>query len=192
MDPDSICGAKRRSDGSICRNPAGKGTRHLGDGRCYLHDGSAEDVRRKVLEVTTSDPELRDRALELLDSPDLLNFRAEIAVLKARFEQIQIRQEDADVSDLRLTANTISKMVERHRAIQRAKQHYIHVTVVSSIVKAFAQIGRDFLPDPETRGRFVEEVERVIRKDLDRSSARAIAAHAVTPETETEIEVPAR
>lgn len=45
------CGRPRRGDGKgeLCKNPAGKGTSHVGKGACYLHGGLKKDGTDKRL-----------------------------------------------------------------------------------------------------------------------------------------------
>jgi len=38
-EPEAICGATSKRNGSPCRHPAGLRTDHPGSGRCYLHGG---------------------------------------------------------------------------------------------------------------------------------------------------------
>jgi len=40
MMPRKFCGAKAKSTGKPCRNPAGFKTKHVGAGRCHLHGGA--------------------------------------------------------------------------------------------------------------------------------------------------------
>lgn len=66
---DRLCGARTRSAGGrACRNPAGKGTSHVGTGRCRMHAGStpshliaaevvvAERALRTLGEAIPTDP----------------------------------------------------------------------------------------------------------------------------------------
>lgn len=176
---NDVCGAKKK-DGTLCLNPAGQGTTHLGTGCCYLHGGAIEK-KVKVLKVVNRHPELRERAMVLLEDEDLLCARAELAVLKARFEMLVPKEDDSDVTNLRLLAATISKMSDRIQNMELGRHHYIHVTVAADLVAAFAVVGREYIPDPTQREAFVDEIERRIARTLSRSSARAVAARALTP-----------
>ena len=179
-----VCGA-RTKDGRICRNPAGHGTAHFGEGRCYLHDGRRGGIDRersvaRVIELAC-DPRLRDRALELLEDPELLNLRRELAVLRARFERIQMRDDDSDVERLARLAGTIGKLAERIWEMEHGRQHYLHVSVTHSIVGAFVDIAHRYIPDPGLRRAFSREVEKAIRQSLSAASARQVAAKALNP-----------
>ena len=178
----SICGGKTRA-GRLCRYPAGFGTVHPGEGRCYLHGGTAQAGQAKVLQAICANPEMAHRALELLEDEDLLSARRELAVLKARFELLEPKDDDADVPNLMKLADTISRMAARIQDMEQGKHHYIHISVAASLVAAFTQIGQTFIPDPAQRERFLEAVEGQIRKDMRRTSARAVAAHALVPDS---------
>lgn len=174
-----ICGAKTK-EGHLCRQPAGKGTIHFGEGRCSLHSGRREGARPKVM-LESIHPELRSRVFELLRDPDLLDMRKELAMLKARMELLEVDQEeDSDVSKMvRLTAQ-IRQMTKAIDEIERGRHHYVHMTVTSTMVAAFVDIAKQYIPE-ETRRRFTEDVENAIKASMRGNTSYAIAARAMNP-----------
>lgn len=165
-------------------NSAGFGTFHPGEGRCYLHGGRMQTKKdRKILHISAKHPELAQRAQEILNSDNrLMSFKEELAVLKARFENMQVMlEDDADVPEMRRMAKAIADITSRVVEMEKVKDHWVHLTVVQSIVAAFSQVGQEYIRDPERRRMFVRDVERILTKRMNRNSATSVAAKAVTP-----------
>jgi len=177
-----ICGATTKS-GKICTLTAGWGTGHYGEGRCKYHGGAIADVNKpnRFLETLIDpDPRIRERALQLLEDEDLLNCRAELAILKARLD---MKAFDSDAQDSEIVS-LVRAIVHTAKAIdemERGKQHYLHVTVTGAIVSAFAEIGRSYITDPAQRYRFQQDIEGVIRKAIRARGARAVATSLLAP-----------
>jgi len=174
-----ICGYVNPKTGKICKNPAGKGTIHFGEGRCYKH-GGRNTKRLRLLEYVV-DPQLREYAFELLKDPELLNLRAELAVLKARFAQIKAKEDDSDVLKLTRLAHAIRTTAQTIQEMEIGKQHYIHISVTATLVSAFADLGRKYIPDRAQRNAFARELEETIRKALAARQAKSIAVRALSP-----------
>lgn len=179
-NPENICGAKR-SRGGICKAHAGMGTDHYGTGRCKTHDGPRLSYMIEYLK-SCLDPILRDRVEILLEDPDMLNCRGELAVLKARFAQIAFVPEDECNFPLIIKmTNAIINNAKKIHEMEVGKQHYIHISVTGAIIAAFADIGRRYITDPDVQHQFESDVVDVIRKELRSGTARAIAAKALVP-----------
>lgn len=179
----TICGA-RCTDGHMCGRSAGRGTDHPGTGRCFAHDGGRQLYQgaSKLLAIVAADPELNFLAQAYLEDPDILNVRAELAVLRARFTKIQQKPDDSDVLLLSRLAETISKIALRIQEMEIGRKHYLHISITANLVAAFAQIGQEFFPDRIQRERFLAAIEEHVRKNLRRNTARQIAASALIPD----------
>lgn len=123
FDPLIHCGAKSRNKDKICMKPAGEGTPHLREGRCYLHggltpivkDGSESKIygrrRPQALKVR-----LADRIDELMHSEELLTLDRQIATLRAYIEReqelvgVQMDRYDDWMDDVRMAAITTGEM----------------------------------------------------------------------------------
>lgn len=66
---------------TYCRNEAGKGTNHLGFGRCKFHGGSLTAVENRYARLLN--PSYGELVEEFYNDPDPLNLRAELAVARA-------------------------------------------------------------------------------------------------------------
>lgn len=185
----NICGGMKQ-DGYICTQLAGKGTDHFGSGKCWRHGPRESGLGdAKILAIVARNPELADRAQDYLNSDlELLNARRELAVLKARFETLDLnRDDDADIPRLVQLANTISLMTRRIQDIEIARKHYIHIDVLTRFTADFSQIGQQFLPDAGIREQFLDALEDRIRSTIPRSNARGIAARLLTKDAENAV-----
>lgn len=181
----NLCGAKTKDKSKFCAWPAGTGTSHPGEGRCYLHGGNnVKKGAAKMLELIAADPGLNTFAQVYLEDEDLLSARGELAALKARFRFIEMREDDSDVPIVMRLGDTISKMSQRIQEMEIGRRHYLHISVTANLVAAFAQVGQEFLPDPLMRERFAARVEDEVRRSIKGTSARQVAARALSPGTD--------
>lgn len=67
--------------GPYCRQPAGKRTEHLGEGRCWLHGGSPRITHGKYSRLKRTD--LADAIAEQEENPAIYDTTGEIAGLRA-------------------------------------------------------------------------------------------------------------
>jgi hypothetical protein len=80
-----ICGAHSRTTGKPCQNVAGKGTDHLGQGRCRYHGGATPIKHGLYSKVRRG--RLGQRIAEIASRTDLLDLNEELALLKALLQQ---------------------------------------------------------------------------------------------------------
>ena len=80
-----ICGALSKSTQKPCQNIAGKGTDHVGEGRCRFHGGATPIKHGLYSKVRRT--RLGQRMTEIENDPDLLNLETELALLKVLAEQ---------------------------------------------------------------------------------------------------------
>lgn len=127
-----ICGAIRKKGAGICQNPAGKGTDHVGEGRCKFHGGASPRkhgaysgvtsvrLRELMAEIDQGGVPL-DVTKELLVARALLydwlnQYDALTAALLAWNETRDPEQRPATVPDVfeaRALIETISRVVSR-------------------------------------------------------------------------------
>ncbi len=193
-----ICGARKR-DGTICHDRAGKGTSHPGEGYCKRHEGYRRVERAKILEEIVRSPQRREQIMQLLDDPDLLSMRAELAEMKLRFWELvdwllthYPRDGDADhkseddiptnpmvLDSLRKLLVDLAKVARTVQEMEIGRQHYIHIDVTATIVEALVSVSRKFISDPILQQAFADEVRGVISNNLSRATTRQIASSAL-------------
>lgn len=81
METKPKCGARAKSTGKPCQNPAGFKTDHPGEGRCHLHGGKSQVKTGRYSRIK------RKRIAELLEDfrtdPDPLDITEELHLLRA-------------------------------------------------------------------------------------------------------------
>jgi len=94
-----ICGAHSRTTGKPCQNVAGKGTDHLGQGRCRYHGGATPIKHGLYSKVCRG--RFGQRIAEIASRTDLLDLNEELALLKAVQQQL-ILEHQSLVDGIRL------------------------------------------------------------------------------------------
>ena len=106
--PPNICGAKTRK-GTMCKNPAGFRTPHLGRGRCYLHGGLSTGPRKGTgaYEAIWLDvlPEEEQELYHLIITDKIIQLNQEIKLLDIRERRMlqrieKLKQEDFTVVEI--------------------------------------------------------------------------------------------
>jgi len=182
LNPDNICGALTKK-GVPCRRHAGWGTNHYGRGPCKYHEN--DEVAQKQGEVLLDrreyivgmvEPRMRKRLRYLINDPDLLNCRAELALLKLKLEEALTEgMPDPENPGERIPAsldlivslvNIIIKNTKIVHEMEVGKRHFVHVSVVGAIVEAFADVGRRYVDSPTSQKGFERDVIRILREHL--------------------------
>lgn len=114
------CGAKRKSDGKPCTQPAGWGTDHFGVGRCRFHGGCTPIKHGRY--STVKGP-LAEKMSKHETDPDPANLIPELSVLRALLEGFLGKYEETPevliggaeklIDGIRKTVDTIHKMQTR-------------------------------------------------------------------------------
>lgn len=81
----AICGAMKRANGQLCRNVPGTRTSHLGQGRCWLHEGGQSSLKHGRYSYLKR-PSIRKLAQAHLDDPNPLDILPELALVRALLE----------------------------------------------------------------------------------------------------------
>ena len=161
------CGGKKRS-GGLCKNTAGKGTDHLGEGRCFLHGGRSG---RPIIHGRYSVKHRERLAASLgnfLGDPRPRSLVDEIALSRALLQDFLDRitkEKDADISientkHVFEMTDSIGKNVERmsriinHAALTQADIIYLQATLSDLLIR--------YIEDPEKRLSFMAELRQAM------------------------------
>jgi hypothetical protein len=87
----SVCGAHSRTTQQPCKNIAGKGTDHVGQGRCR-HHGGATPIKNGLYSKIHRH-RIGQRMAEIAASSDLLQLHQELAMMKVLLEQLMERDQ---------------------------------------------------------------------------------------------------
>lgn len=156
------CGAKKRQGEGHCTQPAGWGTEHVGRGRCKLHGGNAGRpiiYGRYSLEHRKSLEEKRDRFLE---DPEPGNLGAELAMLRALFQDYLDRLPEGTTIDINARMHAveliqnIGGMVDRiarilnQTALTQAEVKYLTARIADAL--------NTYVDDPALRSRILDAI----------------------------------
>lgn len=156
------CGAKTRLDGA-CKRPAGWGTDHVGEGRCKLHAGSSPG--RPLIHGRYSlkhRKSLARKVQQFLADPAPGDLTAELALLRALLQDFLSRS-DGDSLDLDHVTHILNLIDAIARLVERISR-ILNSTALTAAEVAFLQarladLINKYVPDPEARIAFVEELE---------------------------------
>lgn len=172
-----VCGARNR-ELIPCGNKAGKGTDHVGEGKCKYHGGSASNVTAKNFKhgryskIKTQHPMLRQKMEELQGDTDVFDLRNEILKIRAIAEIM------ADQEDWLATAKMavdVSKIIERLHNIEVGRRYVISIENVGLIIDAVQQAIFRHVPDEYVRHLIAQELKNT-RLTMALPSANAIEA----------------
>lgn len=94
-----------------CKASAGRGTDHVGEGRCK-HHGGANPVRHGLYSATKRD-QLGDLIERAADRDEPLDLLEELAVVRALLADYLASRDEPDPGDVTKIASEISKIVKR-------------------------------------------------------------------------------
>jgi hypothetical protein len=167
------CGAKTRA-GTPCKQKAGWGTDHVGEGRCKLHGGKGSG--RPIIHGRYSfkhKESLREKQRIFLNDPDAGNLLPELALLRALLQDYLDRLGDDmklshfNVGHVQGLVTDIGRHVERIARIQN--QTALTIAEVQFIQVALKEIIGKYVPE-ERLDEFFTELRTYF--DFDRSIGR--------------------
>jgi hypothetical protein len=158
----TYCGAKKRSDGTPCKRPAGWGTDHAGTGRCKLHGGSSlkgvdnpnykhgkyaeylnETTRERIEAFDAHDP------LALVDELNIQ--RALLADYLGRFKELNATA--GDINMLMAWAAEIGRMVER--IVKIRNDSALTAAEVKLLKARLLDVVPKYIDDPDKQRQFI-------------------------------------
>lgn len=175
-----VCGARNR-ELVPCGNKAGKGTDHVGEGRCSYHGGKNQSAQAKQFKhgryskIKTQHPKLREKMEELAGDQDVFDLRDEILKVRAIAEIM------ADQEEWLVTAKMavdISKIIERLHNIEVGRRYVISIENVGLIIDAVQQAIFRHVPDEYVRHLIAQELKNT-RLSMALPSPEAIDADFV-------------
>lgn len=156
------CGAKTRN-GSYCKRPAGWGTYHVGEGKCKLH-GGASPIKHGLYSKYTKHS-LAQSIDSLLDDPDLLNLRQQVAFKQAivldRLNQQGSEMSQDDMRFLAELSEKVSRDIERLNKIEQGEKYVIQVAEVQAIVQQITLIIHQEVTDLKVIERVADRLQQL-------------------------------
>lgn len=153
------CGAKTRS-GKLCKNPAGHGTDHPGEGRCRRHGGVTQVKGTRFETGRYSDLRVRPRLKELIDKyakeVDTSDLSHEITLLRALVQDYVERYDEMSAALLGWHASYSAEFEEAMKLWRAQVAHYVELT---------AERGREpnmEFPNPPQPGDYQKKPRQII------------------------------
>lgn len=179
-EPDVFCNARGRSGARYCHNLAGKGTNHLGEGRCKFHGGNSPKYLKKLENdhsLIASPKSLSERAVAYLEDPDLYNLGREIARLRAASETLNLIVVDEETRDIESIeamtklAAVIGRLVSQQEEINRGRKYVIPATKVQRWALGIREILERHIEDPILMATIGREIQKLSTVDEDYPTA---------------------
>lgn len=178
IDNNPYCLASLESEGKrdlYCEQPAGRGTDHLGTGRCKNHGGAIFNAQQtqygRYSRVTKET--LGYLYSEFMDEADMLNLLPELGMQRTLLTSVmQIWQDDPrNVGLLKMASqmlDTVSQMVERIERIQ--SNHVLTVATARLLMLRAVDVAKHYIPQDRMQ-EFLDEWKRetIVIKDVDSS-----------------------
>ncbi|MCH7589355.1 MAG: hypothetical protein IIC78_15165 [Chloroflexi bacterium] len=163
----NVCGAKKRAGGE-CKNRAGKGTEHLGEGRCRLHGGAGSG--RPIIHGRYSlkhRENLQAKVQKFLEDSKPGSLFDELALERALLQDLldkvtgQIDQKTRGaivflISEIRKTVESISRMMNQ-TALTQADIKFLQAVLSDLLIR--------YIDDPEKRLAFLGELRDAMGTD---------------------------
>jgi len=174
-EPDVFCNARGRG-GRYCHNIAGKGTKHLGEGRCKFHGGNSPKYLKRLENerVLMATPKgLSERAIAYLEDTELYGLGREIARLRAASETLNMIIIDGETRDIEsieaLTklAAVIGRLVAQQEEINRSRRYVVPVSKVNRWSLGIRDILERYIEDPELLAAIGREIQKLASQDED-------------------------
>ena len=156
-----ICGARNR-ELVPCGNKAGKGTDHIGEGRCRNHGGMNQNITAKQYKhgrfskIKTEHPMLRAKMEQLAGDHDVFDLRDEILKIRAIAEIMAEQEEWLATAKM---AVDVSKVIERLHNIEVGRRYVISIENVGVIISAVEEAIFRHVPDEYTRHLIAQELK---------------------------------
>lgn len=158
-----ICAARNRAL-TPCENKAGKGTDHLGEGRCKFHGGKNQTPlaknwkHGKFAQIKTQHPALRAKMEEIAGDHQVFELEQEILKMRGMIE-IMLDQDDL-LAAARMIVD-LSKVVERLHNIQVGRRYVISIENVSIIIETVKDVIIRHVPDEYTRAKIATDLNNL-------------------------------
>ncbi len=155
-------GGTRRSDGAPCQWPAGYRTDHKGDGKCATcsrFGGGRPIIHGRYSKKGT----IAQRAKEIAESGVGLSVSGALAQMQATHEafrdMLDARGEDLTVHEAELLSDMMLKQIKGLKTLEDIRtSNALTPAEVNAIQNRIAECIIEFLPDPETRARFMAKL----------------------------------
>ena len=178
-----LCGARTKSTAQPCKNIAGKGTDHGGQGRCRFHGGATPIKHGMYSKVVR--PKVGERIAQLANSSELLDLRQEQAVLKSYFTEY-----------LEKFDSISQAILDWHRSSGPAYQTLLHSNDATPIHDAILKLREADhlkpveLPNPDILFKFIEKIGKTSERIYKTEDTITLTEHDRLTDQMADVVVP--
>ena len=160
-----ICGGTT-TEGGICQLSNGQGTDHVGEGRCYWHEGRSNYSPVRMYEI----PALKDRMAFYLQDEDIYSLDREIALNRSYLElfdkhialfaactkeelmELGIKLDAAELTrSITSITKNVAKLVQTMHEIEIGRKYIIDIKVVQVIMGIIGEVIEKNVEDADIR-----------------------------------------
>ena len=160
-----ICGGTT-TEGGICQLSNGQGTDHVGEGRCYWHEGRSNYSPVRMYEI----PALKDRMAFYLQDEDIYSLDREIALNRSYLElfdkhialfaactkeelmELGIKLDAAELTrSITSITKNVAKLVQTKHEIEIGRKYIIDIKVVQVIMGIIGEVIEKNVEDADIR-----------------------------------------
>lgn len=152
-----ICNAKSKRSGEKCKNMAVRGMT-----KCRIHGGKTP---KKKLVIDGNAPkyltkkEVTKLHLKLLNAPNLLDMREEIALLQTQLQKAIDR--DAENQELIPIIREIRNLIKDYKTIEEGKKVTITINEIRQYIGLVAVTIKKHIPDLGIQRRIIEDLAKL-------------------------------
>lgn len=144
------CGAQTRA-GTPCKQPAGWGTDHVGEGRCKLHGGNAGRKPKHGRYSVKHRQELADKLGDYLQDSRPADLADELAMMRTLFQNFLDTTPDPETDEYYLMFNMLEAI---GRLVERISRIYNETALTAAEIAFFQSRIADILV------KYIDESER--------------------------------
>lgn len=160
--PYVICGASN-GEGFPCGNIAGKGTNHIGYGRCFLHGGRMQEMGSGQLKYNiasnVSYPGIQEEVERLRADKDVFDLREHIFLMEAIAKTVLNQAKTVeDLGPVMKYVEMASKTIQRLDEIEHGRRLVIDIPSLNIIFAKVQEVIFRHIPDSYTRDLIAHEL----------------------------------
>jgi Zn-dependent oligopeptidase len=147
-----------------CKSPAGRGTPHVGRGRCKHHDGKPPEHGLYAKEISDQIKAKYEDA----KNTDIESMADELAMMRATVKNAVEKMEDSEIAEhapkIIDMLDKVSRNVERLHKILYGEKHTVRIEEIDVIVGVIIKTVDEVYDETDTSEELLDELESAIQR----------------------------